>query len=150
MPEPEVIATELLQRTGQALTLGDATAFRDCFHLPQSVATDLGAKMLTTEQEIGETFGRVRWHFRGLRLTEMQRSVLGAMFVDCDTLVSVHQTHLLRSGAPVQQPFRVLSTLSRQEGDWKIVDTCYAIHDSLRHSRALFGPGTPVGMAATG
>ena len=141
MPGSEDIAARLLEETGRALTGGDEAAFRNCFLLPQAVTTNIGVKTLESADDLGETFGRVRWHFRGLRMTSMNRRVLSSMFLDCDTIVSVHETRLHRHDLALQHPFRVLSTLARAGGRWRIVDCNYAIRDSLRHNRALFGPG---------
>lgn len=148
MQSSDEIATHLLSETGAALVSGDFERFRPCFALPQAVSTSLGTNTVHTIDELKIVFERVRWHYRGLGVTQMPRVCLATMFVDGQTILSVHHTRLLKDGRDVQRPFKVLSMLTCRRSRWQIQNCDYAIADSLRHNRALYGPRTPVGSEA--
>lgn len=148
MQTPDNTARDFLEITGRAMNEGDFGAFRACFGDTLTLATSLGEREVLTDAEFEATFGRVRWHYRSLRVTRMARRLLHTLQVRADTFVSVHETRLYRGRSLVQEPFRTLSTYNLVDGRWRIVDSCYAISDSPCHDRAILGPG-PYGAEPT-
>ncbi|MEM6618231.1 MAG: hypothetical protein AAF631_02900 [Pseudomonadota bacterium] len=145
--EARDIASRLLDQTGRALVTGDFELFAPCFHLPQVLSSQLGERTLLRHEEVQEVFERVRWHYRGLQITKMQRRCMASMFVDHHTILSVHRTRLLRGADLVQKPFKALSTITQVGGVWRIKSCDYAIKDSLRHNRAIHGTRPPATQA---
>lgn len=140
MKESTQIAEALLRQTGDAIQSGEFDNFKDCFTLPQLVVTPLGQTEVTDTEGLRAIFDRVRWHYRGLGVTLMHREVLHSMFMDRNAILSVHMTQLFRHNSMVQKPHKALSKIIRRKGVWQITQCDYAIKDSLRHNRALFGP----------
>lgn len=138
--EPRKIAGDLLIRTRNALTSGDYDAFGECFCIPFTLFTDIGETRVLSHRQNREIFERVRWHYRALSVTELRRDLLTAQFFGDDVILSVHEARLLRDGKLVQEPFKVLSTLNKCDGAWKISDNRYAVSGSRRFNRALYGP----------
>ena len=142
-PRARRIAGDIMTRTRDALISGDYEAFGSCFLVPFTLFTDLGETEVTSHEQNEEIFQRVRWHYKALGVTRIERRLLASQFFKDDTILSVHEAKLFRDGALVQEPFRVMSTLVECGDVWKITDNRYAVEGSLRFNRALYGPKPP-------
>ena len=114
-----------------------------CFALPQEIDTFEGRRLVTTREELKETFESVRRHYQSLGATSVVRHIVQAEFEDPDTLVATHETRVLNNDQLVQTPFPVLSVAKRMEDGWKITMSQYAIVDSPAHNAALSGQEPP-------
>lgn len=139
MKTPEAIVQHHLDVTGRALTLGDMNGLDACFGQVLTLRTSLGDRQLATNTDLAATFGRVRWYFKGMRLTQFERRILFTMEITAEMFVSVHETRLLRNGIPVAAPYKTLSTTAQVDGVWRIVDTCTSDVKSPDFQRALYG-----------
>ncbi|MEM7439229.1 MAG: hypothetical protein AAF393_06490 [Pseudomonadota bacterium] len=134
------VAESLLEQTGCAIESGDFDSFRPHFVLPQRVSTHLGTVTINSTAELFATFERVRWHYRGLGITNLDRRVLVAMYLDESSIFVVHCARMFRGATEIRRPYKALSTLVNSDGIWRIKKCDYAIKDSLGHNRALYGP----------
>lgn len=146
MIEPELsdtarsIAEGILTITGNALLDGDSQRFLDCFRVPQELVTELGRRIVDDPTELHQTFQRVRWHYRSSGVTHLDRICVAADYMEHDVILSVHETRTYRGAELTQEPFLAISEINYAEGDWRIRYCNYAVHDSLRFNRALYGP----------
>jgi len=133
------IAKEILGETGKALRSGDFARFRVHFCLPFAVWTRIGARQLATPDELEQSFERVRWHYRSLKVSDLVRRCEFAIKMQPTEILSVHSVELYRDGVMVAPPHRVLSKLSLQGKRWQIDSADYCVSKSLSHCRALVG-----------
>ena len=145
MQRIEDIAGHLLDVTGDAMSLGDESAFLAAFDVPHEIDTGLDSTVIRSYAELSALFGRLRSHWRSIRIDRMERRCLAALALDADTIVQVHQTRLLRDGRAVQPAFKSLTTLRRHDHGWRVANGSYALQDRPEHSRALIGPRAGAG-----
>ncbi len=134
----EDIAEELLYRTSRSLTSDDLTSVADCFILPQYIETQLGSRLIETEDAVRQVFSSVRKYFVENDVTDIVRTVISAEFLSPDTVGSTHVSRLMRGdGGLFRAPYPVYSIIRRVDGDWKIASSSYAILDAPEHNKAL-------------
>lgn len=134
----DAIAGELAFKTEQMINTGDPSWIRDCFHVPQTIETSSGKRVLHTEECVTRLFHDVRNYYFERGVTDVARSVQSAEPIDDNTIGSILVTRLFRKGwEPYRKPFPIYSVIRRLDGHWKIAGTVYAILDSTSHNEAL-------------
>ncbi len=131
------IASDLLERSGNALMSGDFQAFADCFNLPQQFETYQGPQCAETLDDLRRVFDQVRAHFACTGVTDMARTVVHAEFKGQDIVEAVHESRLLSRNTLLRGPYPVFSTIKRTDGVWKVDGASYAITNDPQHERAL-------------
>ena len=96
---------------------------------------------MATPQDGRETFKAVCAHNAELGVTDMVRHVLEASFQDEDTIVTTHETRLVRGDVLIQKPYPVFSIVKRIGEKWKITYSQYAIVDTDSFNKTLMGAG---------
>lgn len=139
MSDPLEIAKHLLEVTQRAVSLGEEDTFLRSFLVPHKVETGIGNTIITNYAEMAQTFGRLRAHWDRLRIDQLERTCLTAMYVNTDTIVHVHKTRILRDNVEVEPSHKTLSTLNRVDGEWFVAGACYALQGSPAYSRAILG-----------
>lgn len=135
----EDIADDLLFRTGRAFDFDDPVDVSDCFILPQYVETQLGSRLIESEEEVRNSFASVRKYYLDNDVADVVRTVVSAEFLDPDTIGSTHVSRLLRPGGVLfRAPFPTYSIIRRTKKGWKIASCSYAILDAPDHNRALY------------
>lgn len=133
------IASDLLERVGQALDSGDFARYASCFRLPHLVETFGGATVIATRDELREVFSNVRENLRQLQVTEHSRDVVEAQFHDPHTIHCTHETRLVTDQILVQDAIPVFTTLRRADGAWMFVEGRYALPDGKGPNHKVFG-----------
>ena len=138
------IAEHLLRITRDAMFSDDATAFVDCFWLPQRIATFGGEQIIETEDELVTILRQTRAHFRLHRITDMIRVVVSVSWDGPHRYKMTHITHLMSGDLRVRDPYPAFSIHERRDGVWRVAGSQYAVDDSKGHARAL-NPHSAVG-----
>lgn len=138
--DARVISETLLDATGQSLLTADRSRFVQCFRSKLEVVTDLGKRLVEDPDEHNQAFDRVIWHYRASGVNRIERSVVGAEFIDRDVILLVHESRAFSGLTLTQEPFLTMSELHHIDGAWQIGYCNYAVQDSLRFNRALHGP----------
>lgn len=119
--EASAVSEYLLDRTGQALDVGDFDTFRDCFLLPQVMETFSGRREIRSTEDLRSIFDNVRGGLAASGVTHMVRRCLSAEYRDPRTIAATHETRLIRTGAILaRDPYPVFSLLRHVDGDWRI------------------------------
>lgn len=134
------IVEPIIQGTGNGVLSGDYDFYSGFFRIPFTIQTDLGEVQVESHDQHREMFDRVRWRYRALKVTGFKRRILAAHKFANDQMLCVHESELLSGDKVVNDSIKVLSTLSEIEGHWLIIDSRYAVGNSINLNRALYGP----------
>lgn len=140
--EARALYQDLLDRINQAGFSGDATAFLEAMHTPHRIRTLDTAQVLDTPDDMRRLFRGFCDFLAEHRVTSYVRVCTDARFVDPDTVVGAHLSHVLCGPDYVLPRFRVQTVLRRIAGRWKLTETETLIHDDaglpafLGHGRA--------------
>lgn len=125
--DAKAIATDLLDRTGDAMDSGDFDAFAACFDLPTTTQTFEGERTFSTLQDLQAMFDDVRRAYARMGNPQRIRHCVEAHLRDPETIETTHETRELKHGTFVRQPYPVFSVLKLVEGEWRIKSSQYAL-----------------------
>ena len=134
----EIVAEDLLYQTGKAVLTENDDLFLSCVHLPYSLETSTGARLITSRSEIICVLDDLRNYMKREGYVDFARTVVEAEFIDSDTIGSTHVSLMTTaSGKAKRNPYPVYSIIRRFGRNWKMVSSLYAILDSDEHNAAL-------------
>lgn len=141
------IAQASLDATGAALLAGDFAAFAHHFLLPATVATPDGARHLRDTADLRRTFDEVAEYYRSNGVTQLQRTVLTALFDGPDLIRHSHETRMSAGDRLVRPPHQAHSLLRRIDGAWRVSESITGVSGSDSARDALLGTNEapPVG-----
>lgn len=112
------ILTELLDGTARPLLGGGFDAFARCFHLPQTLTTTDGMRLIRTREELRQLFYDLRGYYGEIGVEMLTRQPVRAEFANEHTILAVHQTFVIGQQGLMRDPYEVLTILQRKEGIW--------------------------------
>jgi len=138
-PEAEAAIRACLEETGAALLSNDYPRFIQYFHLPHLSETFDGTRIFQTAEDMKRAFDVAVTYYQQNNVTQIQRDVLAAVFVDKTRIHATHQTRLLAKTMLVKPPHIAFSEVVLTGGRWKAATTRYAITDAPALEAALGG-----------
>jgi len=131
------ICDRILQETGAALLAHDFPSFESLIHLPTTVETFEGRRVIETREELRRTFEDVCHHYDTVSATDLVRHVVAAEHVDEDTIRATVQCRVLCGTELRQAPYIIFSKYIRLGGEWRIAESTYVLDDAPIYTRAL-------------
>lgn len=126
------LLTGLLDRSGRPLLQGGFDLFAGCFHLPQTLTTSDGMRLITTRAELESLFYDLRAYYSDIGVKMLTRRPVKAEFVNEDTIIAIHQTFVLGQEGLMRDPYEVLTILQRKEDRWAVAYSDYALGGDLQ------------------
>jgi len=138
-PEAERIIRQCLEDTGAALLSDDFPRFIKYFRLPHISETFDGTRVFETQADMERAFDVAVSYYRQNNVTQIQRDVLAAVFVDKHKIHATHQTRLIATTMLVKKPHIAFSEAGFWDGQWQATITRYAITEAPALEAALGG-----------
>lgn len=124
--DPVAVGDYVLDVTGAALLNSSFDVFLDRCHLPQTLGTFEGTRILATPEDIQTIFKGVCAHLKTIGALELRRRTIAARFIDADQLLYTFSSQYVLPGFQLTQESVAHGRLVRTEGRWKIADHDYA------------------------
>ena len=132
------IASELLEKTGNAMRDGDFDAFMHHFALPFVMETFDGKHLMQTRAELERVFDAVRGFHAENNVTDIVRESIAAEFVDHRTIASTHVAQMLtKDNILFGRPYPAYSLIRRIGDIWRIQFCQYAVEEPHRLNEVL-------------
>ena len=122
----------LLEGTGRPLLQGGFEAFAACFHLPQTLTTTDGMRIIRTREELEQLFYDLRSYYSEIGVQMLTRQPVKAEFTNEFTILAVHQTCVIGQQGLMRDPYEVLTILQYKEGSWAASFSDYALGGGLQ------------------
>lgn len=123
---PAAVGNYMLDITGTALLNGDFDAFFSRCHLPQTLGTFEGTRILATAEDIQTIFTSVCAHLRTIGALELRRRTIAARFIEANQVQYTFSSQYVLPGLQLTPESVAHGRLVRTEGRWKIADHHYA------------------------
>lgn len=116
--EAEDIYQAHLDALSEALLTGNAEAFAAGISLPHSISCEDSYTVVETHEEMIRIFNAYHRTLTSQGVTEQARIVTKAEFVTPDVIIGEHETHIMRDGLRLVEPYPNRVRLDRIDGGW--------------------------------
>jgi hypothetical protein len=116
---------KVIQDTAVALERQDFARFSPYFSLPYTISVGQERIVISTTDELLQTFNSVCELYRGQGMNRVHREMTMALFDGPETIHMTHITTLFRDHVPVRAPFSSYVTLKKGAAHWQAVSTHY-------------------------
>lgn len=140
-----------LDRVVDANRSGDFAAFEACLALPLAVMCLEGTAVMTTRDELRGSFEAYRLNLERLGVTDYVRTASALHVIGPGCAMGVYQTHLLRNGVRMVEPYSTSVTLREMGGGWRATSLATAVPGAAHWFRLppfLEGEARPEGPRA--
>lgn len=131
------VAQAILDVTGPALLDGDFDAFKQCFQVPQTMATMAGPIHMETEEDMQRAFDEMHLHLAALNVTEIYRRCVSATYNANGQITATHMSELISDGRTIKGPYPVFIVLEKIDQNWKVIASEYAIQEGDGQAEAI-------------
>lgn len=133
-PEALAIYQDHLDRTTDALMRRDFAAFRDQMQLPHTMRTETDVRTVTTLVDMEEAFFKFADKYVDIGMTDFVRIAKHAYFHAKDDIRGIHESHLIRHGTRLIQPYPNRIRLACDaDGNWRETHCANAILNAAEH-----------------
>jgi len=129
LSEAQDIHQAHLDALSGALLSGDFEAFIEGIHLPHVMLNDDAEKRIETRAQSRQLFIAYHRTLVAQGVTEYARLSTGAVFQSTDIICAAHETHILRKGQRIVEPYANRILLERIKGGWYETTASNAIVD---------------------
>ena len=116
-----------LDRVVDATRSGDFLTFESCLALPLAVMCLEGTAIMTTRDEMRGSFEAYRLNLVRLGVTDYVRTASALHMIGPGYAMGVYQTHLLRNGTRMVEPYSTTITLREMGGGWRTTSLATAV-----------------------
>ncbi len=123
-----LIYQDHLDRTTASLMKRDFAGFRQSIELPHQMQTETATQIITTVEDMETTFHKFADKYHEIGVTDFVRIAKEAYFHADDDIRGIHESHLIRHGTRLIQPYPNRVRLKRcADGMWRETHCANAI-----------------------